>query len=181
MTAADRLLRLLVPLGVYSFGDGTYSLGEIKAVGRGADTAKEDLGLLEKNCCLLTASEETLRMYARLFGFALPADGLRQAIPGLLNISGDGFTPDAINAAIAACGINARVSEKGGGVLTVRFPGVMGVPEGFELMAAMIENIMPAHLETEYAFLYLTWQQAAGITWQQAGAYTWDEFAMLEM
>ena len=181
MTAVDRLLQLLAPLGVYSFESGTYSMGEIKALGSEADTAKAELAEIERNCCLLTASEETLKTYAQLFGFMLPSDNLRQTIPALLNISDDGFTLGAINVAIAQCGINAEVTEKDIGVLMVRFPGVMGVPEGFELMAAMIENILPAHLETEYVFLYMTWQQAGTFTWQQAAEYTWYELAMLEM
>ncbi len=181
MTAADRLLRLLVPMGVYSFDSGTYSLGEIKAVADQMDAAKTDLVDIENNCFLHTASDEALKTYGQLFGFALPADDLRQTINTLLNISGDGFTLGAINAAIAECGINAVVSEKGGGVLMVRFPGVMGVPEGHELMASVINNILPAHLAVEYLFQYLTWQQSATMTWQQAEQYTWDEIMMLEM
>lgn len=181
MTAADRLLRLLVPMGVYSFDSGTYSLGEIKAVADLVDRAKSDLSDIEKNCFLLTASDEALKTYGQLFGFGLPADDLRQTINVLLNISGDGFTLEAINAAIAECGINALVLEKGGGVLIVRFPGVMGVPEGYELMAAVINNILPAHLAVEYLFQYLTWEQSAGLTWQQAEQYTWGEIVMLEM
>lgn len=184
MTATDRLLRLLVPLGAYSFESGTYSLGEIMAFGSEADIAKAYMEGIEKDCCLLTASDEGLKAFARLFGFTLPSDNtdsLRRAVIGLLNISGDGFTPAAINAAIADCGMNAVVTAKEDGGLMVMFPGVMGEPERFELMRPVIENILPAHLEPEYVFVYLTWLQAGSITWQQAAEYTWYELGMMEM
>lgn len=183
MSSADRLLELLVPLGVYSFADGSYSLGELRAIGAEIDLSKSVLEKIEQDSCLLTASADALAKYSRLFGFAMPSadeDAMRKAMVYLTNISGDCFTAAAINKAIAECGINAVVEERGDGVI-VRFPGVMGVPEDIDRLKAVIELFIPAHLQAEYVFVYLTWQQAATFTWQQAAEYTWFEFAMLEI
>lgn len=183
MSSTDRLLELLVPLGVYSFADGSYSLGELKAIGAEIDLSKSVLENIEQDSCLLTAAADVLAAYGKLFGFALPSadtETLRKAIVYLTNISGDCFTLAAINKAIAECGINAVVEERGDGVI-VRFPGVMGVPEEIDRMKAVIELVIPAHLQAEYVFVYLTWQQAGGVTWQQAAEYSWFDFALLEM
>ena len=49
------------------------------------------------------------------------------------------------------------VKELGTGSVSVSFPGTAGVPEGFEEMKKIIEDILPAHVGVEYDFWYLTW------------------------
>ncbi len=172
------MVGMLAPLGVYSFKDGTYSMGEIRAMGDQLDMAAQWMKGIEQDSSLITASDDALREYARVFAYAMTqrqGDELRLPVIALLNIGGDGFTLAAINAAIAQCGINALAAEKGGGIVEISFPGQTGVPEGFEFIKKVIEDILPAHLETEYIFTYLTWGQAGELTWLQAAQYTWDE------
>jgi len=86
----------------------------------------------------------------------------RQALAALLRIGGDSFTPEAVNDTLLGCGINARAEETGRpGYVEVRFPRVAGIPEGFGRMRAIIEEILPSHLDITYVFWYNTWAMAA--------------------
>ena len=41
----------------------------------------------------------------------------------------------------------------------VTFPGIAGIPPSFEERKKIIEEILPAHVEIEYWFWYLTWAE----------------------
>ena len=70
----------------------------------------------------------------------------------------------------------------GGGKLRVIFPEVAGVPEGFAQMERIILDILPCHLEVEFYFRYLTWEECerAGYTWAavEAAGHTWETFQL---
>ena len=104
----------------------------------------------------------------------------RAALAALLRVGGDSFTLAAINDNLAGCGLNAAASEIGTpGYVEVRFPDVPGIPEGFEEMKRIIEDILPCHLGIEYVFWYITWamMEEKFETWGdiEAGGYTWEE------
>ena len=40
----------------------------------------------------------------------------------------------------------------------VRFPEVPGIPDGFDEMRSIIEDILPCHLEIVYVYWFVTWQ-----------------------
>lgn len=67
-----------------------------------------------------------------------------------------------------------------GWCFTVKFIDTMGIPPNLEDLKAAIEEIKPAHLEVEYQFTYLTWDDldAANVTWDQTDLLnkTWDEW-----
>lgn len=80
------------------------------------------------------------------------ADG--DALAALLRIGGDSFTLAAINDNLKGCGLNAVASETGTpGEVEVCFPEVPGIPDGFAEMKAIIEDILPCHLEIRYCLL----------------------------
>ena len=69
------------------------------------------------------------------------------------------------------------------GYVEVRFPDVPGIPDGFEEMRQIIEDILPCHLEIEYVFWYVTWERMEALfdTWGdiEAGDYTWETLEKL--
>ena len=67
--------------------------------------------------------------------------------------------------------------------VTVRFPDVAGIPERFEDLRRVIEDILPAHLNIQYLFWYVTWAELESweLTWQMAQdqRLTWEKFETL--
>ena len=65
------------------------------------------------------------------------------------------------------------------GRVQVRFPGIAGVPQDFERLKNIVEDILPAHLEIEYWFWYMTWSEleAKFGSWGEMEALnlSWDE------
>lgn len=103
----------------------------------------------------------------------------RAALAALLRVSGDSFTLAGINDNLAGCGLNAAASEGAQpGTVEVRFPEVPGIPDGFESMQAIIEDILPCHLGISYVFWYITWgmMEKRFSTWGalEDGHYTWE-------
>lgn len=76
----------------------------------------------------------------------------------LLRIGGDSFTLNAICDNLSGCGLNTAVSESATfGTVKISFPEVPGIPDGFNLMRQIIEDIIPCHLFIQYVFWYITW------------------------
>lgn len=64
-----------------------------------------------------------------------------------------GFTLAAMNDTLRGCGIPAQVEETEDPLeVVVSFPGVEGIPAGFEQTKARIEEILPCHLLVKYQF-----------------------------
>ena len=104
----------------------------------------------------------------------------RQALAALLRIGGDSFTLEAINDNLKGCGLNAVAVETGTpGVVEVYFPDVPGIPDGFDEMKKILEDILPSHLEIQYKFWYITWalMEERFDTWGDIEAIspTWEE------
>ena len=62
------------------------------------------------------------------------------------------------------------------GVVEVRFPDVPGIPEGFEQLRKIVEEILPCHLQVEYVYWYITWgmvEEKFG-TWETLGEGDWN-------
>ena len=102
------------------------------------------------------------------------------ALAALLRIGGDSFTLEAINDNLKGCGLNAVASEtETPGVVEVRFPDVPGIPDGFESMRAILEDILPCHLDIRYVYWYITWalMEERFDTWGDIEAIspTWEE------
>ena len=81
---------------------------------------------------------------------------------------------------LKGCGLNAAASETGEpGVVEVRFPDVPGIPDGFDELKKILEDILPSHLEIQYKFWYITWalMEERFDTWGDVEAIspTWEE------
>lgn len=160
MRYEDCLKELLAPLGVYRL-DGTVNAAELASVGQALDGVMARLEELHRQADLTTAGDEGLDAVERLFArgpVTADRERRRAALAALLRVGGDSFTPAAINDNLAGCGLNAVASEtESPQRVQVRFPEVPGIPEGYEQMRRIIEDILPCHLEVEYVFWYITW------------------------
>ncbi len=186
MSHADRLWELILPLGPYS-RQGVYTAGELAGEGSALDGVLESLEELEREAMLDTAGGWGLESLEGLLAHRPvaedPADR-RAALSALLRIGGDSFTVAALNDNLKGCGLNAVVSETGEtGVVEVRFPDVPGIPDGFQQLRTIIEEILPCHLQVNYVYWYITWEmmEERFKTWGdiEAGGYTWEELEKL--
>ena len=186
MSHADYLRGLLRPLRVYEL-EGTANGGELEALGEALDGAGAALEEIQREMLVSTAQDWGLEAIESLLArrpVAPSLDRRREALAALLRIGGDSFTLAAINDNLKGCGINAVAEETGtAGQVTVSFPDVPGIPEGFEEMRAIIESILPAHLGIEYVYWYITWalMEERFDTWGdiEALAPTWEELEKL--
>lgn len=182
MSHADSLRRLLEPLGVYDL-TAPCNGGELTAQGRALDGVSSGLDETLREADLTGAESWGLERYAALLArrpAAAGTEGLRQALAALLRIGEDSFTLEAIRDTISGCGVYAYVAEtQEPGVVEVSFPNIPGIPEGFEEIRAIIEDILPAHLGVEYVFWFITWDELEGRTdsWDdlEAHGFTWAE------
>lgn len=76
--------------------------------------------------------------------------------------------------------------DRANSTVIIRFVGVRGIPKNLSDLQEQIENIIHAHLGTEYQFTYLTWGELkqAPTTWGDLKAendgrgITWEEFSV---
>ena len=175
------LLELLKPLGVYDLNHGTLNRAELTAYAKVLDQLFEKLEGICRESFLTIADGKGLELIRELLPYR-PASGspeeLRQALSALLRIGGDSFTLNAINDTLSGCGISAATAEGNSpGYVEVNFPGVKGVPPAFEELRAIVEEILPCHLEVTYLFWYNNWAvlgemlptfgdvEASGLSW----------------
>ena len=165
MIHQDYLASLLRPLGVDARREGTVNRGELEAYGVRLDHMAGELEDTAREMNLATAEGFGLERVEELLPYrpvcATPGQR-RAALAALLRIGGDSFTPAAINDTLRGCGLNARAEEGGQpGYVKVYFPEVAGIPEGFDGLRAIIEEILPSHVDVTYVFWYNTWAMAA--------------------
>ena len=182
MSHADYLRALLRPLRVYEL-EGTANGGELEALGAALDGAGAALEEIQREMLLSTAEDWGLEAIESLLArrpVAPSLDRRREALAALLRIGGDSFTLAAINDNLKGCGLNAAASETGEpGVVEVRFPDVPGIPDGFDELKKILEDILPSHLDIQYVFWYITWalMEERFDTWGDIEAIspTWEE------
>ncbi|MGN1002564.1 MAG: putative phage tail protein [Oscillospiraceae bacterium] len=160
MRYAEELKELLRPLGVYELDRGP-GAAELEALGGALDGVFNRLESAETEALPLTARGTGLENWEALLPYA-PAsqspEDRQRAIIALLRIDDSAFTVERLNATISGCGIRAAVAEaEEPQTVRVSFPGVRGVPEGFEQLRERIEQILPCHLQVNYGFAYLLW------------------------
>ena len=184
MSCTEELIALLRPLGVYSFREGSFSLGELQALGGALDAAQAKLSRMQRESIPATAEDEGLDRMEALFRYCAglkDTQARRAAIAAFLQFGGDSFTAAALNRCLRACGVPCTVEETGEvNRVKVWFPGVMGVPEGFSWMRAVIEDILPCQLGIFYWFRYCTWQETEQyrLTWGALNAMSWTAWML---
>ena len=185
MGCCDDLKALLSPLGLYDRTAGRRNEAELFALGAALDGVGAALEAAEREALVPTATGEGLAFREELLPWRPAAGSLaerRDAIDALLCIDGDSLTLEAVNRAIQGCGIRARVQETGVGTVEVWFPGQKGVPAQFDRIRRILLDILPCHLEVEFYFRYLTWQECESmeLTWAdvEEALHTWESFEL---
>lgn len=181
MSYAQKLMELLRPLGVYTFRDGSFSMGQLEALGAQLDSLSGLLAEIQRESLVMSAENEGLTKAEALFPFKPPAQTLcerRNAIAAFWQIADDSFTPEALQRCVLACGADCLLQELGVNHVGVSFPGVMGVPEGFSQMRRIIESILPCHLLIDFLFRWCTWRETAdyGLTWGDLESGSWHDW-----
>ena len=181
----DYLAALLRPLGVYDLRPGTINRGELAAYGGALDGAGGELDDTAREMNLATAEGFGLERIEALLPYRPVCETAQQrrgALAALLRISGDSFTPEAVNDTLRGCGLNVRAEEAGRpGYVEIYFPEVAGIPEGFPELRSIIEEILPSHLDITYVFWYNTWGMMAGrypVFEQAAAGLSWYRLAI---
>lgn len=181
----EYLRALLAPLGVYRLDRDSLSGAELYALGRGLDAVSSRLDKVEREGVTATAEDEGLRRREALFlrrPAAVTPEERRAAIAALLQIDGDSLTPKAIDRTIRGCGIRAKAIETGTNQVRVIFPETAGVPAEFEQIEKIVLDILPCHLEVEFYFRFLTWEECEReeFTWAlvEEREYDWDGFQL---
>ena len=161
----EYLVSLLRPLGVYDLREGNLNREELAAYGLALDSRETELNDTAREMNLTTAEGFGLERIEALLPYrpvCVTAAQRRAALAAQLRIGGDSFTPEAINDTLRGCGINARAEEGDEpGYVKVYFPDVAGIPEGFDRLREIIEEILPSHVEVTYVFWYNTWSMVA--------------------
>lgn len=176
MIHEEYLTALLRPLGVYDLRVGAVNRGELGAYGKELDRMEQELEDTAREMSLATARSFGLERVEELLPYrpVCNTPGQRRAaLAALLRIGGDSFTPAAINDTLRGCGLNARAEEGDQpGYVKVYFPDVAGIPEGFQELRTIIEEILPSHVDVTYVFWYNTWAMVAQRhpTWGHAQA-----------
>lgn len=161
----DCMVNLLRPLGVYDLRPGAINRGELAAYGARLDHGEGELEHTYREMNLATAEDLGLERIEALLPYRPVCSTVgrrREALAALLRISGDSFTPEAINDTLRGCGLNVRAEEGDlPGYVKVYFPNVAGIPEGFDRLRYIIEEILPSHVIITYVFWYNTWAMVA--------------------
>ena len=185
MDHEQNLVDLLRPLGVYDLSAAALNRGELAAYGALLDEGGAELEDTAREMSLATAENFGLAAVEDLLPYRPVSDTpeqRRRALAALLRIGGDSFTLAAVNDTLSGCGVNARAAEGDQpGYVEVSFPDAAGIPAGFQALRAIIEDILPCHLEITYVFWYNSWAGLAERlpTWGVAAAAgrSWYELA----
>lgn len=162
MGYSDYLKNLLRPMRLYDLDEG-YGAEELAVLGDVFDEVFDALERAEAEAIIPTAEDEGLSAYEAILPYVpgyLSLAGRRSAIMALSRIDGCSFTTSALCDTLSGCGISAEVEEAEAlDTVRVSFPGMRGIPEGFEGLKTRIEQILPCHLGIEYFIVYITWAQ----------------------
>ena len=68
--------------------------------------------------------------------------------------------------------INVNTDES---LIMIKFAGTVGIPTNMEDLKRALEDIIPAHMELQYEYVYNTWKDVSKLTWRELKQYTWKE------
>jgi len=180
------LQKLLQPLGVYDFREDGPSGGELTALGEAMDFFFAHAQTLQQESLPLTASGEGISLWESLLPYPAAGDleARRQRILGLCSLGGKTLTAQALGEAITACGVKCLVTEDAASkTAIVTFPNCLGYPEQYENKRAVIEGILPCHLNVRYDIRWITWQdtEAKDLTWQDLREKTFLQWSLAKI
>lgn len=66
-------------------------------------------------------------------------------------------------------------------MIFVKFVGTLGIPQNIEALKKQLEDIIPAHGELQYLYVYNTWDNVGKLTWEQVAQYTWEQIRTVRL
>ena len=148
MGYADHLKATLKPLRLYVL-DGGISAAELDSCGKELDELYEFLCKTENNMLPLTADADGLELFESMLPY-IPGTGSlaerRAAVMALMRADLSVVTPEKLNRALAVMGAEVSETETPGKVLV----SFADDAQNTELWSAVIQRIMPCHLEVEF-------------------------------
>ena len=175
MTHQEALRALLEPLGVYDFVPQSFQQAQLQSGGRALDDCAAQLSQIGQEMSLLSA---------RSYGLERICSLLARSPAALLRIGDGSFTMEAITDNLSGCGVDVEVRETDTpGKIQLSFPDVPGIPQEFQKLHAIIQEIIPCHIEIDYRFWYILWREleekihswarleSLGLGWKQLESY----------
>lgn len=185
MSYVNYLQDMLSPLGVYDLTAISFSGAEVEATGQALEAFWQSAQVEQGEMIILTAEDGGLTKWEAVFPYRAPVETVaerRAALGGFLSISGDDFTLADIKSCLAACGVTCTLVETDvPGVVEISFEGIVGEPDNYDTVQAIITEVMPCHILVNYMLVFLSWSDAATMTWGDAADYTWHEFERLSL
>ena len=187
MNYTDYLKQILAPLGIYDLDNGL-GAEELGVIGKQMDEIFDALEEIRREAFLVSAESYGLTNFVAALPFtpaSLTTEDERRAVMALLRIRGGCFTLPMLQETVSGCGLKATV-EEGSEKMTavVRFPQNRGIPDGFDKLQKRIEEIVPCHLATEFAFIYSLWRELMSklTSWDdvQSKVDTWKQLEIYE-
>lgn len=149
------------------------------------DKLEIELSNTISECFAATASKLLFR-YENLFGLAVDvskSDSFRRERI-CAKMVGTGTTTKSMIEDVAKSYLNGEVEvieDPANSRFTIRFIGMLGIPENITDLQLTIEEIKPAHLVVEYEYIYNTWSTGQALTWDAASVYTWEEIRTVRL
>lgn len=60
-------------------------------------------------------------------------------------------------------------------IIFIKFTGTIGIPKNMNNLKEAIDDIIPAHMEPQYEYVYNTWDSVKKLTWDELKAFTWQQ------
>ncbi len=60
-------------------------------------------------------------------------------------------------------------------LIFIKFVGTIGIPKNMEDLKKAIDDIIPAHMEVQYEYVYNTWKDVKKLTWGELKERTWKQ------
>ena len=187
MTHQEALRALLEPLGVYDFVPQSFQQAQLQSGGKALDDCAAELSQIGQEMSLLSARSYGLERICSLLARSPAAESparMGQALAALLRIGDGSFTMEAITDNLSGCGVDVEVRETDTpGKIQLSFPDVPGIPQEFQKLHAIIQEIIPCHIEIDYRFWYILWREleekihswarleSLGLGWKQLESY----------
>lgn len=179
------LQALLRPLSVYDLDMGSFSGGELFALGSSFDQLNGQIQRDLAESIPLTAKEQGLQAYESALSAPMDAatvSARRQAVCALLRMQSGGCSRWELTDALTGCGVAAVVRETGTpNSVCVCFPTLSGPADNQAAMEKIIASVLPCHLSITYSFHHLQWREVidGAWTWRVLCAGQWKELIVM--
>lgn len=124
--------------------------------------AEELLDRLVNNSYLQSTDEAAINLYEQIFNIKTFGDLETRRSMLIAKLRGAGVTTQSLVQNVAESftyGEVQVIQEFERYVVKIKFIGEKGIPKSLEALKQSLQEIIPAHLDIEYIFMYMTWEE----------------------